>query len=120
MGEREAIARLQELSLLAARAMAPSDDPRLKDIPPPMHVTLVCARERLPRGERFKLLANMKSPMGEFLSCKEREDGRFDCLGRFKAPDLLAFCMAKLHDLGAHCPVSICADPARPQTGGRG
>lgn len=105
--EEGAIARLQEIAILAAQAMAPSEDPRFADLPPRMTVMLVCTRSSLPRGERFKLISNMKSPLGEFMSCKERDDGRFDCLGRFPAVDVLAFCMAKLEQLGGHCPVVV-------------
>lgn len=108
--EASAIRRLQDMALLAAKAMAST----IPDVPPPMHVMLVSTRERIPRGERFQLIPGIKSPRGELMNVKENGD-RYDCLGRFPAMDVLAFCMAKLDELGAPCPVTVCGPDGTPQ-----
>lgn len=95
--EASAIARLQELALKAAQAMGPNGS---------SCVMLVSTRQYIPKGQRFQLIPNIKSPRGEFLSVKENGH-RFDCLGRFDATEVLAFCMAKLDELGAPCPVTV-------------
>lgn len=102
-GEANAVARLQEIALLAGKALMPTGIP---DVPPPTHVMLVCTRASVPRGERFMLVPGHKSPRGELMNVKPNGE-RFDCLGRFPALDVLAFCMAKLDELGAPCPVKI-------------
>lgn len=92
-----AIACLQALSLLAAKALHGSFD---------SSVLLVATRDAIPQGDRFHLIPGMKSPMGELLSVKPNGE-RFDCCGRFSAEDVLASCMAKLDELGASCPVVV-------------
>ena len=105
--EANAIKRLQELALQAAKAL---DGVGIPDVPPSAHVLLVCTRDRIPQGERFRLIANMKSPMGRLANVKPNGD-RFDCCGYFPALDVLAFAMAKLDELGGECPVKIALAP---------
>lgn len=107
--EANAVARLQELALLAAKAMGST----IPGVPPPMAVTMVCTKTYKPRGETIKLIDGMKSPRGQFLSLRENGE-RFDCIGRFDAMELLAFCMAKLDEMGAECPVVVCGPDGEP------
>lgn len=100
--EAHAIERLQEWALKAAKAMGST----IPGVPPPMAVVMVCTKTYKPRGETIKLIDGMKSPRGQFLSLKENGD-RFDCIARFAADDMLAFCMAKLDEMGAACPVTV-------------
>lgn len=97
-----AVARLQEMALRAAQSLNSG------------FVVLVCTRDSIPRGERFRLIANIKSPLGELLNVKPN-GARFDCAGRFPAMDILAFCMAKLDELGAPCPVEVRAPPSQEE-----
>jgi len=101
--EASAIARLQGIALTAAKALQPTGIP---DLPPAAHVLLVSTRTSIPKGERFRLIPNMKSPLGKLATVKPNGD-RFDCVGYFPALDVLAFCMAKLEEMGAPCPVQV-------------
>lgn len=107
-GEQEAVRRLREFCLLAARQMAPDRSGS---------VALVIARAKPPSGERFKMVASMKSPMGWLANVKLRDDGRYDCVGYFPAIEVLAFCMAKLDELGAECPVYVTSAAALQKQG---
>lgn len=93
--EAGAVKRLRDLALQAAKALGQSGC-----------VILVVTRRYIPKGQRFQLIPNIKSPRGEFLSVKENGH-RFDCIGRFDAMEVLAFCMAKLDEMGAECPVTV-------------
>lgn len=104
--EAGAIARLQEWALKAATAMKLT----IPDLPPPAFMMMTLTRDRSPRGESIQLIANIKSPKGKLLSVHE-VGGRYQCIGRFAALDMLAFCMAKLEELGAPCPVEIALQP---------
>lgn len=110
--EERAIKRLQDLALQAAKALGPTGIP---DLPPSAHVLLVCTRDRIPQGERFRLIANMKSPLGKLANVKPNGD-RFDCCGYFPALDVLAFAMAKLDELGGECPVQIALAAQQTET----
>lgn len=105
--EAGAVKRLQDLALQAAKALQPTGIP---DLPPSAHVLLVCTRTSIPKGERFRLIPTMKSPLGKLANVKPNGD-RFDCCGYFPALDVLAFCMAKLEELGADCPVTVAVGP---------
>ena len=67
MDEASAIARLQSIALTAAKALQPTGIP---DLPPAAHVLLVCTRTSIPKGERFRLIPNMKSPLGKLATVK--------------------------------------------------
>jgi len=109
--EANAIKRLQDLALQAAKAL---DGVGIPDVPPSRYVLLVSTRGRIPQGARFRLIPSMKSPMGTLVNVKPNGD-RFDCCGYFPALDVLAFAMAKLDELGGECPVKIALAPSGPK-----
>jgi hypothetical protein len=93
--ESEALARLQEIGLRAGEAINRRSE----------RMMLTMVRTKEPRGERVKLIANMKSPLGEIASTADNGDGRVRVNAWFDPTDVLAFCMAKAETLGGSIPV---------------
>lgn len=95
--EKVAIERFQDLARRAAKAMSPEGHGRMM---------LMVPRNREP-GNRIKLIATVKSPMGEVCMTTALPDGRINVGAWFLAVDVLAFCIASLEKLGGECPVAV-------------